>query len=197
MKLRNTNVENKNSFAPGERKPLHVWRGERNNTFDCCLKPRPTFLTGFTILEVMVALAIMGISIGIFFGLIGNSSRLRGKLDEHTKLLLLARTKMEEAFLGILGRKYTKVNERKTFEGTTKGGIQWKVSEVDKYKEATDKIRLNTKGIDESDTEVPPKGTMLLSTFVGGISIETIIFSQEFEGKSEEKDSDESEKVSD
>ncbi|MBI5677119.1 MAG: type II secretion system protein, partial [Planctomycetes bacterium] len=83
---------------------------------------------GFTILEVMVALAIVGISIGIFFGLIGNSSKLRGKIDEHTKLLLLARTKTEEAFLGILGKKYEKLNEEKTFEGVTKDGVQWKVS---------------------------------------------------------------------
>ncbi|MDO8142126.1 MAG: type II secretion system protein, partial [Candidatus Brocadiales bacterium] len=93
---------------------------------------------GFTILEVMVALAIVGISVGIFFGLIGNSSRLRGKMDEHSKLLLLARTKTEEAFLGILGKKNKKLNgelkEEKTFEGTTKEGIQWKVSEIDKYR---------------------------------------------------------------
>ena len=138
---------------------------------------------GFTILEVMVALAIMGISIGIFFGLIGNSSRLRGKIDEHTKLLLLARTKTEEAFLGILGKKYTKLNERKTFEGITKDGIQWKVSKVDKYKEAMDKIDMNTTDIGESYMEeVPPKGTTLLSTLVGGISIETIFFSEGPEG---------------
>lgn len=137
---------------------------------------------GFTILEVMVAMAIMGISIGIFFGLIGNSSRLRGKIDEHTKLLLIARTKTEEAFLGILGEKHVKVHEKKTFEGITKDGVPWKVSEVDKYKEAKNKISLNMKDIDEkSHTEVPPKGTTLLSTLVEGISIETIFFSEDHE----------------
>lgn len=136
---------------------------------------------GFTILEVMVALAIMGISIGIFFGLIGNSSRLRGKIDEHTKLLFLARTKTEEAFLGILGEKYVKVHEKKTFEGTTKDGVPWKVSEVDKYREAKNKIRVNMKDIDENFTEVPPAGTTLLSTVVEGIRIDTLVFSEKHE----------------
>lgn len=134
---------------------------------------------GFTILEVMVALAIVGISIGIFFGLIGNSSKLRGKIDDHTKLVLLARTKTEEAFLGILGKKHKKINEEKTFEGTTKDGIQWKVTQVDKYKEAKKKISTNTPNEDESDTELPPKGTTTLCIHVEGININTIIFSEE------------------
>ena len=105
MRLRNTRFVNKNSFISLKRKLLHLWWSERNRKFECDLRPYPNFQTGFTILEVMVALAIVGISIGIFFGLIGNSSRLRGKIDDHTKLVLFARTKTEEAFLGILGKK--------------------------------------------------------------------------------------------
>lgn len=146
---------------------------------------------GFTILEVMVALAIMGISIGIFFGLIGNSSKLRGKIDEHTKIVLLARTKTEEAFLGILGKKYAKLNEEKTFEGVTKDGAQWKVSQVDKYKESQKKISImNISDVDESDIELPPKGTTMLSTHVEGININTIFFTEESE--EDENDSEES-----
>ena len=145
---------------------------------------------GFTILEVMVALAIVGISIGIFFGLIGNSSKLRGKIDEHTKLLLLARTKTEEAFLGILGKKYEKLNEEKTFEGVTKDGVQWKVSQVDKYKEARKKITMEASNEDESDVELPPKGTTALSIHVEGININTVFFAEESEA--DENDSEES-----
>lgn len=141
---------------------------------------------GFTILEVMVALAIVGISIGIFFSIIGNSSRLREKIDRHTELLLLARTKTEEALLGILGEKKIKGNEGNIFEGMTKDGVPWRVSEVDKYKEARDKISLNMKHVDEDIIEVPPKGIMLLSTLVGGISIETIFFSEEPEREDNE-----------
>lgn len=150
---------------------------------------------GFTILEVMVALAIVGISIGIFFGLIGNSSKLRGKIDDHTKIVLLARTKTEEAFLGILGKKYVKLNEEKTFEGVTKVGVQWKVSQVDKYKEAKKKIKIDASNEDESDTEIPPKGTTRLSTYVEGINITTIFFTEESEA--DENDSGKSKNEND
>jgi len=156
---------------------------------------------GFTILEVMVALAIVGISIGIFFGLIGNSSKLRGKIDEHSKLLLLARTKTEEAFLGLLGKKYEKLNEEKTFEGVTKDGVPWKVSQVDKYKEARKKITMEALEEDESDIELPPKGTTMLSIHVEGININTVFFAEESEADEngseesvEEDDGGESEK---
>ncbi|MBM2834079.1 MAG: hypothetical protein HW406_1240 [Candidatus Brocadiaceae bacterium] len=190
MKLRNIEAVNKNGFTPLERKPLHLWWGERNRKFECGLRPYPNFQMGFTILEVMVALAIVGISIGIFFGLIGNSSKLRGKIDDHTKLVLFARTKTEEAFLGILGKKYMKLNEEKTFEGVTKDGIQWKVTQVDKYKEARKKITMDSSNEDESDTELPPKGTTTLSTHVEGININTIFFAEESE--IDENDSEES-----
>jgi len=148
------------------------------------------YKNGFTILEVMVAMAIIGISIGIFFGLIGNSSRLRGKIDEHSKWLLLARTKTEEAFLGILGKKYEKLNEEKTFEGVTKDGVPWKVSQVDKYKEARKKITMEALEEDESDIELPPKGTTTLSIHVEGININTVFFAEESE--EDENDSEES-----
>jgi len=148
------------------------------------------YKNGFTILEVMVAMAIIGISIGIFFGLIGNSSRLRGKIDEHSKWLLLARTKTEEAFLGILGKKYEKLNEEKTFEGVTKDGVSWKVSQVDKYKEARKKITMEALEEDESDIELPPKGTTTLSIHVEGININTVFFAEESE--EDENDSEES-----
>lgn len=142
--------------------------------------------SGFTILEVMVALAIVGISIGIFFGLIGNSLRLRGKIDEHTRFLLLARTKTEEAFLGVLGKEHTKITgafkEEKTFEGATKDGIHWKVTQVDKYKEIKKRIAtMDISQMEEVGIELPPKGTMALSIHVEGIDINTIIFSEESE----------------
>lgn len=145
---------------------------------------------GFTILEVMVALAIVGISIGIFFSLIGNSSRLRERIDRHAELLLLARTKTEEALLGILEKKYEKGDKEKTFEGVTKDGVQWKVSAVNKYKEARDTIDLYKKTTDTDSPEIPPKGTTLLSTLVGGIRIETMFFSEEPDSSEEPEGED-------
>lgn len=143
---------------------------------------------GFTILEVMVALAIIGISIGIFFSLIGNSSRLREKIDRHAELLLLARTKTEAALLGILKDTPQMNDTGKIFEGITKDGSSWKVSEVDKYKEAMDKIDLSENSAEESFVEIPPEGTTLLSTLVGGISIETIFFPGASEGRHAEEE---------
>ena len=64
---------------------------------------------------------------------------------------------------------------RKDLEGVTNDGAQWKVSQVDKYKEAQKKISImNISDVDESDIELPPKGTTMLSTHVEGININTI-----------------------
>ncbi len=141
---------------------------------------------GFTILEVMIALAIIGISVGIFFGLIGNSSKLRGKIDEHTKFLLLARTKMEESYLGILGKKPTELHEetieKKNIEGTTNDGIKWEVSEINKRKEALEKIKnMYLSDTDKAMIELPPKGARILSIVVEGINIDTVYFTAESE----------------
>lgn len=87
---------------------------------------------GFTLLEVMVAMAIIGVSIGIFFSMVGNSSRIRGKIDDHTNSLLLARTKAEESFLGILDGIYTRLDEKTIYEGVTEKGVKWKIMEIDK-----------------------------------------------------------------
>lgn len=141
--------------------------------------------SGFTILEVMVALAIIGIAIGVFFSLIGNSSRLRGKIDRHSTLLLLARTKTEEAFLGILDQKQAVLGGKANFEGVTKDGVQWKISETDSQKESEEN---SSKSItDTNDIGLPPKGVKLSSTLVEGINIDTIIFSKESE-KDEHKE---------
>lgn len=147
---------------------------------------------GFTILEVMIALAIIGISIGFFFSMIGNSSRLRGKIDEHTKYLLLARTKTEEAFLGILGKEHEKLNEKKNFEGTAKDGVQWKVKEINKRKEAMEKINnMYLTDEDKAILELPPEGARFLTIVVEGINIDTIFFTHEpEEDETEEKSSD-------
>ncbi|MCF6149075.1 MAG: prepilin-type N-terminal cleavage/methylation domain-containing protein [Candidatus Kuenenia sp.] len=142
---------------------------------------------GFTLLEVMVALAIIGISIGIFFSMVGNSSKIRGKIDDHANLLLLARTKTEESFLGMLDVVYTiKENEKTIYEGITPNGIKWKVLEIDKYKEATEKL-MSVGMTEEEDIELPPKGVIALNTQVEGIKIDTVSF---FEEKKEDDETE-------
>ena len=128
---------------------------------------------GFTLLEVMVAMAIIGVSIGIFFSMVGNSSKIRGKIDDHTNSLLLARTKTEESFLGILDGIYTRLDEKTIYEGITEKGIKWKILEIDKYKEARMRVMM---GEDDEERALPPEGYMALNTQVEGITIDTVTF---------------------
>ncbi len=58
--------------------------------------------SGFTILEVIVALVIVGISVTAFVRLLGNSSMLRAKVNDYDERLDVAILKTEQTFLGVL-----------------------------------------------------------------------------------------------
>ncbi len=55
--------------------------------------------SGFTILEVIVALVIVGISITVFVRILGNSSMLRAKVNDYDERLDVAVLKTEQTFL--------------------------------------------------------------------------------------------------
>ncbi|MBF8278248.1 MAG: hypothetical protein HW390_3321 [Candidatus Brocadiaceae bacterium] len=159
--------------------------GTRHATSE--VEGNPCFLKGFTILEVMVALVIMGISIGVFFSLIGNSARLRGKINEHSKLLFLAGTKAEEAFLGLLEKDYTGSNEKRTAGGTTKEGVPWKAYEVKSPEQ--EKVTLFSSAVRKTEaTELfLPQGIKLLTIQVEGIIIDTISIDDSVSAENEEE----------
>lgn len=77
---------------------------------------------GFTLIEVMVALAIVAVSLAVFIGIIGDSLRMRGKLDDHARLINTARVKAEELELGLT---------QDVTEGETEDGIRWETSPVE------------------------------------------------------------------
>lgn len=129
---------------------------------------------GFTILEVMVAMVIMGISIGVFFSLMGNSARLSGKINDHAQLLFLAETKTEEAFLGLLEKNYTGAKEKRTAGGTTKEGISWKACEVINPAPIENNTPQITGNKPEDTVLFLPHGIKLLTIQVEGITIDTI-----------------------
>ena len=54
---------------------------------------------GFTLLEVMIALAIMGIGLGITMQLFSGSLKAAHKSGQYTDAIFLARQKMEEVLL--------------------------------------------------------------------------------------------------
>lgn len=157
---------------------------------------------GFTILEVMVAMAIVGVSIGIFFSLVGNSLRLRGKIDDHTKSLLLARTKTEESFLGILGDRYRKLDEKRIYKDTVYripggNGLPWEVLEVDVHKEAKRKATVNRLTGQIYNVTLPPKGVIMIDTQVEGINVDTVSLIKRADKNNKNGDRDYSEEEED
>lgn len=65
---------------------------------------------GFTLLEVLVALVLLGIGMGMGYTAISGSTRLDGKMTAHTAAVALARAKLDEALANPL---FALANEKK------------------------------------------------------------------------------------
>ncbi|MGR3218574.1 MAG: PulJ/GspJ family protein, partial [Candidatus Anammoxibacter sp.] len=74
--------------------------------------------SGFTMIEVMVALAIVSISLGVFISILGNSMQMRWKMEDHAKNVVTARVIAEKFSLGLL---------EDDLEGETEDGISWEI----------------------------------------------------------------------
>ncbi|MGR3178415.1 MAG: PulJ/GspJ family protein [Candidatus Anammoxibacter sp.] len=86
-------------------------------TDECCCKNR-----GFTMIEVMVALAIVSISLGVFISILGNSMQMRWKMEDHAKNVVTARVTAEKFSLGLL---------EDDLEGETEDGISWEIIPIE------------------------------------------------------------------
>ncbi len=85
---------------------------------------------GFTIIEVIVALVIVGVSITMFVRLLGNSAMLRGKLNDYDERVEIAVTKAEESFLGLIDGGFDLDNNANTVKGKIEGrNINWRLDE--------------------------------------------------------------------
>ena len=84
---------------------------------------------GFTILEVIVALVIVGVSITMFIGLLGHSAKLRSKVNDYDERLNIAITKAEHGFLGLVeGSSTVPDNDKSVFKGRiTDTDINWQI----------------------------------------------------------------------
>lgn len=93
---------------------------------------------GFTILEVIISLVIVTISITTFIQLLGNSSLIRSKISDHEERLIVAITKSEQIFLGLLGdTNNVSGSGKKKLQGKTpERGINWSVEK--EVKDTTD-----------------------------------------------------------
>ena len=83
---------------------------------------------GFTILEVIVALVIVGVSITTFVRLLGNSSMLRAKVNDYDERLDVAILKAEQTFLGAIEGFSAKDDDKKVLKGKIADrDINWRI----------------------------------------------------------------------
>jgi prepilin-type N-terminal cleavage/methylation domain-containing protein len=83
---------------------------------------------GFTIIEVIVALVIVGVSITMFVRLLGNSAMLRGKLNDYDERLEIAVVKAEQSFLGQTEYGFDLDNDKNIIQGKIEGrDINWRL----------------------------------------------------------------------
>jgi len=85
---------------------------------------------GFTIIEVIVALVIVGVSITMFVRLLGSSAMLRGKINDYDERLEIAVVKSEESFLGLLESGFDLDNDKNIIQGKIQGrDINWRIED--------------------------------------------------------------------
>jgi prepilin-type N-terminal cleavage/methylation domain-containing protein len=85
---------------------------------------------GFTIIEVIVALVIVGVTITMFVRLLGSSAMLRGKMNNYDERLEIAVTKSEQSFLGLIEAGFDLSNDNNVIEGKIEGrDINWRLED--------------------------------------------------------------------
>jgi prepilin-type N-terminal cleavage/methylation domain-containing protein len=85
---------------------------------------------GFTIIEVIVALVIVGVTITMFVRLLGSSAMLRGKMNNYDERLEIAVTKSEQSFLGLMEAGFDLSNDKNVIQGKIEGrDINWRLEE--------------------------------------------------------------------
>ena len=85
--------------------------------------------SGFTLLEVIVALTIFGISICIFVALIGGGLKATSKADRKIAALDFAKEKIDIAVLGLLGEPTHESEIETIWAGETDLGLQWVITQ--------------------------------------------------------------------
>ncbi len=109
---------------------------------------------GFTIIEVIVALVIVGVTITMFVRLLGNSAMLRGKLNDYDERMEIAVVKAEQSFLGLIEAGFDLDNNKNIVQGKIKGrDINWRVEDesVDGFSGFDRDVYLYTVSVDGVD----------------------------------------------
>ena len=113
---------------------------------------------GFTILEVIVALVIVGVSITTFVRLLGNSSMLRAKVNDYDERLDVAILKAEQTFLGAIEGFSAKDDDKKVLKG--------KIADRD--------INWRIEGENDDSFSAHERGVYLYTVTVDGVDISSV-----------------------
>ena len=114
--------------------------------------------SGFTILEVIVALVIVGVSVTTFVRLLGNSSMLRAKVNDYDERLDVAILKAEQTFLGVIEDLPAQDNGKKVLRG--------KIADRD--------INWRIEGENDDSFSEHERGVYLYTVTVDGIDISSV-----------------------
>ena len=109
---------------------------------------------GFTIIEVIVALVIVGVTITMFVRLLGNSAMLRGKINNYDERLEIAVIKAEESFLGLIETGFDLDNNKNIVQGAIEGrDINWRIEDegVDGFRGYDRDVYVYTVSVDGVD----------------------------------------------
>ncbi len=105
------------------------WKRITKILFDIMFKGKQNN-RGFTIIEVIVALVIVGVTITMFVRLLGNSAMLRGKLNDYDERLEIAVVKGEQSFLGLIEAGFDLDNDKNIIQGKIEGrDINWRIED--------------------------------------------------------------------
>jgi prepilin-type N-terminal cleavage/methylation domain-containing protein len=118
--------------------------------------------SGFTILEVIVALVIVGISVTTFVRLLGNSSMLRAKVNDYDERLDVAILKTEQTFLGVI--------EGFSAQGSGKNVLSGKIADRDIN------WRIEIEGENDDSSNARGRDVRFYTVSVDGIDISSVGF---------------------
>ncbi len=114
--------------------------------------------SGFTILEVIVALVIVGVSVTTFVRLLGNSSMLRAKVNDYDERLDVAILKAEQIFMEGIKDFSAQDNDKKVLSG--------KIADRD--------INWRIEGENDDSFSKHERGVYLYTVTVDGIDISSV-----------------------
>ncbi|MGR3218645.1 MAG: type II secretion system protein [Candidatus Anammoxibacter sp.] len=118
---------------------------------------------GFTMIEVMVALAIVSISLGVFISILGNSMKMRWKIEDHAKNVVVARLTAEKFSLGLL---------EDAMDGETDDGTSWEIVPTEIKERRADKDEAL---FEDDDDDGSTKKIDFYNVVVGGVVISTSV----------------------